>query len=73
MTFGCWTGWKSNSIPTIPVITKVDKVSSGKRMGYVSKVAEQTRLPSHAFSCFSATTREGRDDVWERIESALLD
>jgi len=59
-------------VPTIPVITKVDKVSSGKRLGYVSKIAEQSGLSSHAFSCFSAVTREGRDDVWERIESALF-
>ena len=60
------------AIPTIPVITKVDKVSSGKRTGYVSKIAEQTGLPSHAFSCFSAATKEGREDVWERIESVLF-
>ena len=59
------------NIPTIPVITKVDKVSSGKCSSQVSKIAEQTGLPPQAFSCFSAVTREGRDDVWERIISSL--
>ena len=61
------------AIPTIPVITKVDKVSPGKRSSYVSQIAGQTGLPSDVFSCFSAVTREGRDDVWKRIESALPD
>ena len=60
------------AIPTIPVITKVDKISTGKRSGYVSKITDQTGLPPHAFSCFSTITREGRDDVWERIENALF-
>lgn len=61
------------SIPTIPVITKVDKISPGKRSGHVSKIADQTGLPVDAFSLFSTITGDGREDVWERIENALLD
>ena len=59
------------SVPTIPVITKIDKVSPGRRTGHISKIVDQTGLPPEAFSCFSAITKEGRDDVWDRIQSAL--
>lgn len=58
-------------VPTIPVVTKVDKVSMGRRLEHVAKIAREAGLPAQAFSCFSATTKEGRDEVWERIEDAL--
>ncbi len=58
-------------IPTIPVITKVDKVSKNRRKGQISPILEATGLPLEAFSLFSALSREGRDDIWERVETAL--
>lgn len=59
-------------VPTIPVITKVDKVSKNQRVKQLGPIAEATGLPLDAFSLFSAQTREGRDEIWERIEDALL-
>jgi len=58
-------------VPTIPVITKVDKVGRGQRDRQVKPILEATGLPRDAFTLFSASTREGRDEVWQRIEAAL--
>jgi GTP-binding protein len=60
------------NIPTIPVITKVDKVSASKRSIHIQKIVTATGLSLQSFSLFSAVTKEGRDDVLERIENALL-
>lgn len=59
------------SIPTIPVLTKIDKISRGERAKQIKPILEATGLPRDAFSLFSATSREGRDAIWERIEAAL--
>jgi NAD(P)H-hydrate epimerase len=55
----------------IPVITKIDKVSRSQRAKHVGIIAEETGLSPDAFSLFSASTREGSDEIWERIEAAL--
>ncbi|PLY02021.1 MAG: YihA family ribosome biogenesis GTP-binding protein [Desulfuromonas sp.] len=54
-------------IPTIPVVTKVDKLSKNEVGRQLKKIAEVTGLPEEAFSLFSAHTRRGKDEVWERI------
>ena len=58
-------------VPTIPVITKVDKISRNRRAAQVKPILEATGLPLEAFSFFSALSKEGREDIWERIEDAL--
>ncbi len=58
-------------IPTIPVVTKIDKVNRGQRQQRIAQIAAATGLPADAFSLFSAASREGREDIWERIEQAL--
>lgn len=58
-------------VPTIPVVTKIDKLPRGQRAKHVTKIADATGLPLDAFSLFSAQTREGAEDIWERIEAAL--
>lgn len=58
-------------LPTIPVITKVDKISRNRRAAQVKPILEATGLPLEAFSFFSALSKEGREDIWERIEDAL--
>lgn len=60
-------------IPTIPVITKVDKISRTRREKQIRPILEATGLPRDAFTLFSALTREGRDEIWQRIEVALDD
>ncbi len=58
-------------IPTIPVITKADKVPRSRRERQVKAILETTGLPRDAFTLFSAITREGRDEIWQLIETAL--
>lgn len=58
-------------VPTIPVVTKIDKLPRSQRPKHLAKIAELTGLPKDAFTLFSAHTREGSGDIWELIESAL--
>lgn len=58
-------------VPTIPVITKIDKISRSKREKQILAIVEETGLSRDAFTLFSATTREGCEEIWERIEAAL--
>jgi len=58
-------------VPTIAVITKIDKVNRSQREKQIKLIVEETGLPRDAFSLFSATSREGGDEIWERIEAAL--
>ena len=60
-------------IPTITVVTKVDKLSKNETLRQLKKIATVTGLPEDAFSLFSASTRKGKDEVWERIEVAAED
>jgi GTP-binding protein len=60
-------------IPTIPVITKVDKMVRSRREARIRPILEATGLPRDAFTLFSAVTREGREEIWQRIEAALED
>nr|WP_281047795.1 ribosome biogenesis GTP-binding protein YihA/YsxC [Syntrophotalea carbinolica] len=61
------------NIPTIPVITKVDKVTKNRRRAQIRPILEATGLPQEAFSFFSALTREGREDILQRLDVALSD
>lgn len=58
-------------LPTIPVITKIDKIGRSQLARQVKQVADETGLPRDAFSLFSATSRLGMEEIWERIEDAL--
>ena len=58
-------------VPTIPVITKIDKVKRSQREKQIKQIVAETGLPRDAFSLFSATSREGCEEIWERIETAL--
>jgi GTP-binding protein len=60
------------AVPTIPVITKVDKLKRSQRDKHIAQIAEATGLPREAFSLFSAHTRDGKDEIWERIEDAIV-
>lgn len=58
-------------IPTIPVVTKVDKVGKSLREKHLQQIAATTGLSRDAFTLFSAVDRTGREEIWERIEVAL--
>jgi len=59
-------------IPSIPVLTKADKLSHQQSIARVKEMYKELEQ----FSCgkpavFSAKTREGREEIWERIERAI--
>lgn len=60
-------------IMTIPVITKVDKIKRSQHKESIAVIANATGLPSAAFTLFSALKRTGAEEVWELIETAIMD
>jgi GTP-binding protein len=58
-------------VPTILVVTKIDKIGRSQHQKHLRKIAETTGLPLECFSLFSAVSRYGSDEIWERIEDAL--
>jgi len=60
-------------VPTILVITKIDKVNRSQRVKQLKPIIAATGLPRDAFTLFSALTKEGKEEVWERIEAVLED
>jgi len=59
-------------ITPIPVLTKADKMSRQQSIARAKDMHKELEQ----FSCgrptiFSAKTREGRDEIWERIEKAI--
>ena len=58
-------------VPTIPVLTKIDKVNRTERKRQTKLIAAETGLPVEVFSLFSALSKEGKEEIWERIEDAL--
>jgi GTP-binding protein len=62
---------EESEIPTIPVVTKVDKVSRNELKRRMAKIAAGTGLPVELFTPFSVMTRQGHKEVWELISMAL--
>jgi len=58
-------------VPTIPVITKIDKLKRSQLDKQIKEIAAATGLPADVFSLFSALSKEGKKEIWERIEDAL--
>jgi len=57
--------------PTIPVVTKVDKLSRNELTRRLAAIARATGLEREHFTPFSAMTREGVPELWGRIEAAI--
>lgn len=58
-------------IPSLLVLTKVDKLKRSQRAGNHRNIAEKLALALEQFVIFSAKTRQGKEDVWESIEALL--
>ncbi len=57
-------------IATLVVATKVDKLSKRQRKTQLDKIRRGFSLPEGLPIAFSSVTGEGREDVWDAIESA---
>jgi GTP-binding protein len=62
---------EEGEIPTIPVITKADKVSRNQLARRVAAIAAATGLPAEHFTPFSAQSRQGYQELWELIATLL--
>ena len=57
--------------PTIPVVTKIDKLSRNELARQLAAIGRATGLELDVFTKFSSVTREGCTELWERIEAAI--
>lgn len=62
---------EAHEIPTIPVVTKVDKVSRNELHRRMTKIASMTGLAVELLTPFSVSTRQGHEELWELIAMAL--
>jgi GTP-binding protein len=62
---------EESQIPTIPVVTKVDKVSRNELSRRLAKIAGSTGLAKDVLTPFSTQTRQGHHELWELIGMAL--
>jgi len=59
-------------IESIIVLTKADKLSRNKAMSRAKSIGNDLKeLSSKKQTVFSAKTRAGRGEIWERIENAI--
>ncbi|MFZ0240929.1 MAG: ribosome biogenesis GTP-binding protein YihA/YsxC [Desulfobacterales bacterium] len=56
-------------VATVLVLTKIDKLSRLKQQASVRRAAAALRVPPGDIVSFSAKTRQGREEVWRRIEA----
>ena len=65
--------WLRNySIPTVPVINKCDKVSRNERARQAAVISRTLDVPADEFVLFSALSREGKENLWDRLELLLF-
>lgn len=64
---------RTYSVPTLVVINKCDKVSRNERTRQAAAISRTLEIPPDEFVFFSALTRDGKDQLWERLEMLLFD
>jgi GTP-binding protein len=61
----------ASELPTLFVLTKVDKLTKTKRADCVGKAVEQLGVTPDQVLPFSALTGEGREDLRESVAGLL--
>jgi GTP-binding protein len=59
-------------VPTIIVVTKIDKLTASQRPKRVAEIVRDLALDADQVIAFSAETGEGRNELGEAVESLLL-
>nr|WP_279342324.1 ribosome biogenesis GTP-binding protein YihA/YsxC [Geotalea sp. SG265] len=62
---------QSYAVTPILVVTKCDKVSRNERGRQARIIAQTLGVAPEDLNFFSALNKEGKDQIWQRIESAL--
>lgn len=63
---------RAYDIPVVVVVTKCDKVSKNERMRQAAVISQSLGVAREEMAFFSALSREGKDEVWSRIERLLF-
>ena len=66
-----WNWLGMHHIPVLPVLTKADKVPRGKHQAHLQKAAATLGIAREALLLFSATTRQGREELLTRLQDWL--
>ncbi len=62
---------RAYGIPAVLVVTKCDKVTRNERAKQAAVIARALDVTKDDLCFFSALSRDGKDEVWERIERLL--
>ncbi len=62
-----------HSIASILVLTKADKLSKTGQGKHCAGISESLAIDPGQFILFSAKSRKGREEVWQAIETLLID
>lgn len=62
---------RAYSVKPIIVVTKCDKVSKNERAKQAAVIAQTTGIHMAELNFFSALSKEGKDQIWQRIEGVL--
>lgn len=63
---------RSYDIPPLLVVTKCDKVSRNEKARQAAVIADSLDVERGELTFFSTITREGKDEIWTRIERVLF-
>ena len=59
-------------IPSVPVLTKSDKLSKTRQQKQLKKIANTLSADKDNFILFSAKSRQGKDEVWGAVKKLIL-
>jgi GTP-binding protein len=66
-------GWLNrHQIATVMALTKIDKLSRSRQLVCSRSTAAALAVPQGDIVLFSAKTRQGREELWQRIEGLLV-
>jgi GTP-binding protein len=63
---------RAYGITPVLVVTKCDKVSRNERARQAAVIAQSLGVERGELTFFSTLTREGKDEIWQRIETLLF-
>jgi GTP-binding protein len=63
---------RTYAIQPILVVTKCDKVSRNERARQAAVIAQSLGVAREELTFFSTLSREGKDEIWRRIEGVLF-
>jgi GTP-binding protein len=59
-------------IPSVPVLTKSDKLSKTKQKKQLAEIANTLSADKNNLILFSAKSRQGKDEVWGAVKQLIL-